>query len=303
MFGGPNLGLHESPPMTRILLFLATNAAVLVVFSIITRIFGLDQAIGQSNVSLVIYAALFGFAGSFISLFMSKSAAIRSMRVQLITEPTNETERWLQSTVHAQATKAGIGLPDVGIFDSPTPNAFATGWNKNDSLVAVSTGLLQTMSREEVDAVLGHEVAHVYNGDMVTMGLIQGVLNTFVIIFSRILGGMIDNAMRGGRGGGGYGPGFFIGNILGNVVFGALASIIAAWFSRQREFRADAGGADLAGRANMIGALEALKGGGESRLPANLQAFGISGGGRIATLMATHPPLDVRIAKLRETAG
>jgi len=289
--------------MNRVLLFLATNAAVLVVFSIITSVFGLDRAIGASNVSLVIYAALFGFAGSFISLFLSKQMAIRSMRVQLIETPTNDTERWLQSTVHAQAKEAGIGLPDVGIFDSPTPNAFATGWNKNDSLVAVSTGLLQTMSPEEVEAVLGHEVAHVYNGDMVTMGLLQGVLNTFVIIFSRILGGMISSALRGGRqGGGGYGMGFMLGNILGNVVFGALASIIAAWFSRQREYRADAGGAKLAGREHMIGALEALKGGGESRLPSNLQAFGISGGGRLATLMATHPPLDVRIARLRAEA-
>jgi len=287
--------------MSRILLFLATNAAVMVVFSIITSIFGLDRAIGQSNVTLLIYASLFGFAGSFISLFMSKSMAIRSMRVQLIDQPTNDTERWLQSTVHAQAKEAGIGLPDVGIFDSPTPNAFATGWNKNNSLVAVSTGLLQTMDKGEVDAVLGHEVAHVYNGDMVTMGLIQGVLNTFVIIFSRILGGMIDSAMRGNRGGGGgYGMGFFIGNIIGNVVFGAMASMIAAWFSRQREYRADAGGAKLAGRQQMIGALEALKGGAESQLPANLQAFGIAGGGKLAKLMSTHPPLDVRIARLRE---
>jgi len=287
--------------MSRILLFLATNAAVMVVFSIITSIFGLDRAIGQSNVTLLIYASLFGFAGSFISLFMSKSMAIRSMRVQLIDQPTNDTERWLQSTVHAQAKEAGIGLPDVGIFDSPTPNAFATGWNKNNSLVAVSTGLLQTMDKGEVEAVLGHEVAHVYNGDMVTMGLIQGVLNTFVIIFSRILGGMIDSAMRGNRGGGGgYGMGFFIGNIIGNVVFGAMASMIAAWFSRQREYRADAGGAKLAGRQQMIGALEALKGGAESQLPANLQAFGIAGGGKLAKLMSTHPPLDVRIARLRE---
>ena len=289
--------------MTRILLFLATNFAVLIVFGIITSIFGLDRSIGQSNLSLLIYAALFGFVGSFVSLFLSKSMAIRSMRVQLIDTPTNEVERWLQSTVHAQAREAGVGLPDVGIFDSPTPNAFATGWNKNDSLVAVSTGLLNTMSKEEVEAVLGHEVAHVYNGDMVTMGLIQGVLNTFVIVFSRILGGLIDSAMRGGRQGGGYGMGFFLGNMLGNVIFGALASIIAAWFSRQREFRADAGGAQLAGREHMIGALEALKRGPESNLPSNLQAFGIKGGGRIATLMATHPPLDVRIARLREEAG
>ena len=165
--------------MGRIALFLATNMAVMVVFSIITSVFGLDRAIGASNLSLVIYAGLFGFAGSFISLFMSKSMAIRSMRVQLIDQPTNETERWLQETVHAQAREAGIGMPDVGIFQQDSPNAFATGWNKNDSLVAVSTGLLHNMSKEEVEAVLGHEVAHVYNGDMVTMGLIQGVLNTF----------------------------------------------------------------------------------------------------------------------------
>ena len=287
--------------MNRILLVAATNIAVLIVFGIVSSIFGLDRYIGTSNASLVIFAAVFGFAGSFISLFLSKSMAIRSMGVKLIDQPANDVERWLQATVHAQAKEAGIGLPDVGIFDSPTPNAFATGWNKNDSLVAVSTGLLRTMERDEVEAVLGHEVAHVYNGDMVTMGLIQGVLNTFVIIFSRVLGGMIDAAMRGGReGGGGYGMGYLLGNIIGNVIFGALASLIAAWYSRQREFRADAGGARLAGRASMIGALEALKRGGDSRLPANLQAFGIKGGGRVATLMATHPPLDVRIARLRE---
>lgn len=288
--------------MTRILMFLATNAAVMVIFSIISSVLGLDQIIGASNLSLIIYATVFGFAGSFISLFMSKGMAIRSMRVQLIDQPTNETERWLQETVHKQARESGIGLPDVGIFDSPTPNAFATGWNKNNALVAVSTGLLQSMSREEVDAVLGHEVAHVYSGDMVTMGLIQGVLNTFVIILSRILGQLISSAMNRGRGGN-YGIGFFIGNIIGNVVFGALAGIIAAWFSRQREYRADAGGAALAGRENMIGALEALKRGGPSDMPATLQAFGIAGGGKLASLMATHPPLDVRIARLRAEAS
>ncbi|NND92810.1 MAG: protease HtpX [Granulosicoccus sp.] len=290
--------------MTRILLFLATNMAVMVVFSIITSIFGLDRAIGQSTTSLVIYASLFGFVGSFISLAMSKSSAIRAMNVHVIDQPTNETERWLLETVHAQAREADIGLPDVGIFQQSAPNAFATGWNKNDSLVAVSTGLLQSMSREEVEAVLGHEVAHVYNGDMVTMGLIQGVLNTFVIVFSRILGSMIDNAMRGNRGGGGgYGPGFFLGNIIGNVVFGFLASLIAAWFSRQREFRADAGGAMLAGRSHMIGALEALKRGSpaESALPEKLQAFGITGG-HLAKFLSTHPPLDERIARLRAEA-
>jgi heat shock protein HtpX len=290
--------------MTRILLFLGTNMAVMVVFSIITSIFGLDKAIGQSSTTLIIYAALFGFMGSFISLAMSKSMAIRSMRVQLIDQPTNKTEKWLQDTVHAQAKEAGIGLPDVGIFEQNSPNAFATGWNKNNSLVAVSTGLLQTMSKEEVEAVLGHEVAHVYNGDMVTMGLIQGVLNTFVIIFSRILGSMIDNALRGNRsGGGGFSMGYIIGNILGNVVFGFLASLIAAWFSRQREFRADAGGAQLAGRENMISALEALKRGSadSTPLPERLQAFGISGGA-LKKMASTHPPLDVRIARLRALA-
>jgi heat shock protein HtpX len=290
--------------MTRILLFLATNMAVMVVFGIITSVFGLDKAIGQSSTTLIIYAALFGFMGSFISLAMSKSMAIRSMGVQLIDQPSNETEKWLQNTVHAQAREAGIGLPDVGIFQQDSPNAFATGWNKNKSLVAVSTGLLQTMSKEEVEAVLGHEVAHVYNGDMVTMGLLQGVLNTFVIIFSRILGSMIDSALRGNRsGGGGFGMGYFIGNILGNVVFGFLASLIAAWFSRQREFRADAGGAKLAGRENMISALQALKRGSSTGepLPERLQAFGISGGA-LKKMASTHPPLDVRIARLRAEA-
>jgi len=287
--------------MTRLLLFAGTNIAVMVVFSIITSVFGLDRAIGSSTTSLVIYAALFGFAGSFISLFMSKGAAIRSMRVQLIEQPSNETERWLMETVHEQARKSGIGLPDVGIFSSPSPNAFATGWNKNNALVAVSTGLLESMSREEVEAVLGHEVAHVYNGDMVTMGLIQGVLNTFVIIFSRLLGAFIDQALRGNRGGGRrYGMGYFLGNMIGNFVFGILASFIAAWFSRQREYRADAGGAELAGRVNMIGALQALQRGSEAPIESSsLQAFAISGGGRLAGLTATHPPLEVRIARLQ----
>ena len=290
--------------MSRILLFLGTNMAVMVVFSIITSVFGLDRAIGSSPTSLILYASLFGFMGSFISLAMSKSMAIRSMGVQLIEQPANDTERWLLETVHAQAKEAGIGLPEVGIFQQSSPNAFATGWNKNKSLVAVSSGLLQTMSKEEVEAVLGHEVAHVHNGDMVTMGLIQGVLNTFVIVFSRILGSMIDSALRGNRsGGGGFGMGYFIGNILGNVVFGFLASLIAAWFSRQREFRADAGGAKLAGRENMISALEALKRGSASSapLPERLQAFGISGGA-LSKMASTHPPLDVRIARLRADA-
>lgn len=288
--------------MGRIFLFLATNAAVLVVFAIVSSLFGLDQAIGQSTTSLVVFAACFGFVGSFISLALSKSMAIRSMRVHVIQQPSNPTERWLVDTIRSQAERSGVGMPDVGIFESPTPNAFATGWNKNNALVAVSTGLLQSMSREEVDAVLGHEMAHVYNGDMVTMALLQGVLNTFVIILSRVLGQVIDNAMRGNRGGGGYGPGFFLGNLIGNVVFGVLASMIAAWFSRQREFRADAGGAELAGRQHMIGALRALQRGAPSQLPDRLAAFGINGGGKLAQLFSTHPPIDVRIATLEANA-
>lgn len=282
--------------MNRIFLFLATNMAVMVVFSIVTSVFGLDKLIGASNLSLIVSALVFGFAGSFISLFMSKSMAIRSMRVQLIDQPTNETERWLQETVHNQAKEAGIGLPDVGIFQQASPNAFATGWNKNASLVAVSTGLLDNMSKQEVEAVLGHEVAHVYNGDMVTMGLIQGVLNTFVIVFSRLLGRLISGN-RGGQ------MGYFAGNMLGNFLFGFLASFIAAWFSRQREFRADAGGAKLAGRENMISALAALKRGSApaEALPEKMAAFGISGSS-LSKLRSTHPPLDVRIARLRADA-
>jgi heat shock protein HtpX len=243
---------------------------------------------------LLIYSAVAGFLGSFISLAMSKGIAKRSMGVQVIEQPTNEVERWLVSTVHKQAEQANIGLPEVGIFNSATPNAFATGMNKNNALVAVSTGLLNTMSREEVEAVLGHEVAHVYNGDMVTMGLIQGVLNTFVFFFARLLGMLLSRGQRGG------GLGYYAGTIIGNFVFGCLASFIAAWFSRQREFRADRGGAELAGRDNMIGALQALKRGSEPEMPSSLAAFGISGkrASMMAALRSTHPPLDERIARL-----
>ncbi len=292
--------------MTRVLLFLATNMAVLIVFSVISSIFGLDRLIGSSWMSLALYAAVFGFVGSFISLAMSKSMAKRSMGVRIIEQPSNKTEQWLLETVHAQARQANIGLPEVGIFNSPVPNAFATGMNKNNALVAVSTGLLQSMEPGEVEAVLGHEVAHVFNGDMVTMGLIQGVLNTFVIILSRVLGSLIDRVLRGNRSGGGssrYGMGYMLGNFIGNIVFGMLASFIAAWFSRQREFRADVGGANLAGRGNMINALKALQRGSESQLPERLAAFGIAGGGKLASLRATHPPLEQRIARLQAQAG
>ncbi len=282
--------------MQRMMLFLGTNMAVMLVMTIMTQVFGIDRLFGLDGhmTQSLIFAAIFGFVGAFISLAMSKSVAKRSMGVKVIEEPANETERWLKETVHKQAADSGIGLPEVGIFNSPTPNAFATGMNKNNALVAVSTGLLSVMDKGEVEAVLGHEVAHVYNGDMVTMGLIQGVLNTFVIFFSRILGSMISQAMRGNR------MGYFIGNMVGNVLFGFFASFIAAWFSRQREYRADAGGAGLTSNQNMIGALKALQRMKEpAGLPAEMAAFGIAGG-KFSALRSTHPPLEVRIARLEE---
>lgn len=283
--------------MQRMMLFLGTNMAVMLVMTIMTQVFGIDRLFGLDGhmTRNLVFAAIFGFVGAFISLAMSKSVAKRSMGVKVIEEPANDTERWLKETVHKQAADSGIGLPEVGIFNSPTPNAFATGMNKNNALVAVSTGLLSVMDKGEVEAVLGHEVAHVYNGDMVTMGLIQGVLNTFVIFFSRILGSIISQAMRGNR------IGYFIGNIVGNMLFGLFASFIAAWFSRQREYRADAGGAGLTSNQNMIGALRALQRIKEPEgLPSEMAAFGIAGG-KFSALRSTHPPLEVRIARLEES--
>ena len=283
--------------MQRMMLFLGTNMAVMLVMTIMTQVFGIDRLFGLDGhmTRNLMFAAIFGFVGAFISLAMSKSVAKRSMGVKVIEEPANETERWLKETVHKQAADSGIGLPEVGIFNSPTPNAFATGMNKNKALVAVSTGLLSVMDKGEVEAVLGHEVAHVYNGDMVTMGLIQGVLNTFVIFFSRILGSIISQAMRGNR------IGYFIGNIVGNMLFGFFASFIAAWFSRQREYRADAGGAGLTSNQNMIGALKALQRIKEPvGLPSEMAAFGIAGG-KFSALRSTHPPLEMRIARLEES--
>ncbi|MEE9335354.1 MAG: protease HtpX [Granulosicoccaceae bacterium] len=282
--------------MQRMMLFLGTNMAVMLVMTIMNQVFGIDRLFGLDGhmTRNLVFAAIFGFVGAFISLAMSKSVAKRSMGVKVIEEPANDTERWLKETVHKQAAESGIGLPEVGIFNSPTPNAFATGMNKNNALVAVSTGLLSVMDKGEVEAVLGHEVAHVYNGDMVTMGLIQGVLNTFVIFFSRILGSIISQAMRGNR------LGYFIGSMVGNVLFGIFASFIAAWFSRQREYRADAGGAGLSSNQNMIGALKALQRIKEpAGLPSEMAAFGIAGG-KFSALRSTHPPLEVRIAKLEE---
>ena len=291
---------------TRILLFLGANLGVLAVLSMSMRLLGVDDYLAsqgglfQLN-GLLLMAAIMGFAGSFISLAMSKAMAKRAMRVQVIEQPRSEIERWLLGVVRRQAEAAGIGMPEVGVFDAPVMNAFATGMDRNNALVAVSTGLLRNMSRDEVEAVLGHEVSHVANGDMVTMGLLQGVLNTFVIFFSRLIGIMIDRVVfRIERG---VGPGFWIGSIVAEIVLGILAAIVAAWFSRYREYRADAGGARLAGRGKMIAALQRL---GQSQqasdLPGEIAAFGINGKGVLGALLGTHPPLEKRIEALRAAA-
>jgi heat shock protein HtpX len=288
--------------MKRIFLFLATNLAILVVLSIVVQLLGLDRYLAQSGGGLgglLAFAAVFGFGGAFISLAISKWMAKRSMGVHVITQPGNATEAWLVSTVQNYARTAGIGMPEVGIFDSPEPNAFATGANRNKALVAVSTGLLRRMSQQEAEAVIGHEISHVANGDMVTLTLIQGVVNTFVIFLSRIVGNLVDRAVF--RSEDGRGPAYFITVIVSEIVLGVLASMIVLWFSRQREFRADYGGAKLAGKPNMIGALEALRAA-HHPLPAQLSAFGIAGGGRaggLKRLFMSHPPLEERIAALQ----
>jgi heat shock protein HtpX len=288
--------------MKRIFLFLITNLAVMLVLGTVAQLLGLDRYMGAQGGNLgglLAFAALFGFGGAIISLLLSKWMAKRSMGVQLITEPSNATEKWLLDTVRAHALKAGIGMPEVGIFESPQPNAFATGASRNNALVAVSTGLLQSMRSNEVEAVLGHEIAHVANGDMVTLTLIQGVVNTFVIFFSRIIGNLIDKAVF--RSEKGNGPAYFITVMLTEMVLGILASCIVMWFSRQREFRADTGGAEFAGRNNMIAALERLKSGTDAPLPDTMAAFGIKGGrgNGIGRFFSSHPPLEERIAALR----
>jgi len=286
----------------RVGLFLATNLAVLVllgiVMSVLQNVFGVTLG---NNGALLLFAAVFGFGGAFISLAISKWMAKRSTGLHLITEPRNEGEAWLQATVRRQAEAAGITMPEVGIYDAPEINAFATGPSRNNSLVAVSTGLLRSMTRDEAEAVLAHEVSHVANGDMVTMALIQGVLNTFVIFLSRIVGRVIDAALSGNRDGG-TGPFYFITVLVLDVIFGVLASVVAMWFSRWREFRADAGGARLAGREKMIAALERLNQTyGQTTLPSEVRAFGISGavGHGLRRLFMTHPPLAERINALR----
>ena len=283
--------------LKRVALFLATNLAVLVLLSIVMRLLGVNP---QTSGGLLVMATLFGFGGSFISLMMSKWVAKRSTGAQVIEQPRNDGERWLLETVRRQAQAAGIGMPEVAVYDAPEINAFATGPSRNDALVAVSTGLLRNMDRDEAEAVLGHEISHVANGDMVTMMLVQGVLNTFVIVLARVVGRVIDGYLGGNdrRGGFGY---FIIVSAL-DLVFGLFASVIAMWFSRHREFRADAGGARLAGRDKMIAALEKLsRTYGETTLPKQVQAFGISGGVAhgLRSLFMTHPPLAERIEALR----
>ncbi|MFA5684575.1 MAG: protease HtpX [Lysobacteraceae bacterium] len=284
--------------MMRIVLFLATNLAVLMLLGVV--MFVLESVFGvrlEGGAGLLVMAAVFGFGGSLISLAMSKFMAKRATGAQVIAQPRNETEQWLVATVRKQAEAAGIGMPEVAVYDAPEINAFATGANRNNALVAVSTGLLRSMSRDEAEAVLAHEVSHVANGDMVTMALLQGVLNTFVIVLARIVGSLVDSWLSGGRREGGNGIGYFLTVMVLQMVFGLAASAIAMWFSRYREFRADAGGASLAGRQKMIAALERLqKGHGESTLPNEVAAFGIAGAKR---LFASHPPLETRIAALR----
>jgi heat shock protein HtpX len=290
--------------MKRIFLFLVTNIAVLVTLSIVANLLGVDRYLTANGLNLgglLMFSAVFGFGGAFISLAMSKWSAKMAVGAQVIDVPKNSSEYWLVDTVKRQAQAAGIGMPEVAVYDSPDVNAFATGMSRNNALVAVSTGLLESMTREEAEAVLGHEITHVANGDMVTMTLIQGVLNTFVMFLSRAIGYFIDRVvLKNERG---QGLGYMVTTIVLQIVFGILASLIVAWFSRQREFRADAGGANLAGRGKMISALQRLQSiHEESQLPEKVAAFGIAGRGSWSALFSTHPPLEVRIAALRTAA-
>jgi heat shock protein HtpX len=294
----------EMLSMKRIFLFVLTNIAVIFVINITLRLLGVDRIIDQSGAidfnALLVMSAVIGFSGSIISLLMSKWSAKRMVGAQVITNPIDPTERWLVETVSKQARAAGIGMPEVAVYDAPDVNAFATGWNRNAALVAVSTGLLHNMSRDEAEAVLGHEISHVANGDMVTLALIQGVVNTFVIFFAKLFGILVDRVLLKNDGRNGRGIGAFVAEMVAQVVLGVLASIIVMWFSRQREFRADAGGASLAGRNKMIAALEKLKMNHEQTvLPEKMAAFGISGGSGFSRLFMTHPPLDERIEALR----
>lgn len=295
--------------MKRIFLFILTNLAVIVVAGITLRLLGVDTLLDQQGVglnlnNLLIFAAVFGFGGSFVSLAMSKFMAKKMMGVQVVEQPRNQTEQWLVDVVRRQAQQAGIGMPEVGVYDSPEINAFATGASRNKALVAVSTGLLRNMSPDEAEAVLGHEVAHVANGDMITLALIQGVVNTFVIFLARVIGHTVDRVVFKNEQG--HGIAYFVTSIIAEIVLGILASAIVMWFSRQREFRADAGGAQLAGRQKMIAALERLQAHANepSLMPDQMAAFGIKAGvGQgLKKMFTSHPPLEERIAALRNAA-
>tara|TARA_R110000787_G_scaffold82711_5_gene178691 strand:+ start:7048 stop:7923 length:876 start_codon:yes stop_codon:yes gene_type:complete len=288
--------------MKRVFLLIATNIAVILVLSVVASVLGVDRFLTENGLNLgalLGFSAVFGFGGAFISLAMSKWMAKRSTGARVITEPSNASEMWLLNTVQRQARTAGIGMPEVAIFDAAEPNAFATGMSRNNALVAVSTGLLRNMQQDEVEAVLGHEVSHVANGDMVTLTLVQGVLNTFVMFLSRVVGYFVDRTIfRTERG---VGPGYYISVLVLQMVFGILATMIVCWFSRQREFKADAGGAHLAGKRKMIAALERLqRGQAQSTLPESVEAFGIIGAKK---LFMTHPPLEERIAALKAASA
>jgi heat shock protein HtpX len=289
--------------MLRIGLFIITNIAIMVLISIVFSLFGIQGVLAENGVdlnltALLIYSAVIGFSGALISLFMSKFMAKRSMNVHVITQPQNSDERWLVDAVKRQAKQAGIGMPEVDIFDHTSPNAFATGWNRNNSLVAVSTGLLSHMTKAEVEAVLAHEISHVANGDMVTMTLLQGVINTFVVFLSRIIGHIVDRVVfKVERG---HGPAYWIVSIVAQVILGILAQIIVMWFSRYREYRADAGAGKLVGNRNMIAALQRLKTNPDDEgLPTEMSALAINGGS-IKALFSSHPPLDDRIKALQQ---
>ncbi|MDP1665233.1 MAG: protease HtpX [Methylobacter sp.] len=289
--------------MMRILLFLATNVAIMVVISIVFSFFGLTGTLDAQGIdidlnALLVVSAIIGMTGSFISLVMSKWTAKQAMGVQVIEQPQNQTEQWLNAMVAKHAQKAGIGMPEVGIFQAPEANAFATGMNRNSALVAVSTGLLQHMNKDEIEAVLGHEITHVANGDMVTMALMQGVVNTFVYFFASIIGHVVDRVILQNERG--HGMGYFIAQMVAQIALGFLATMLVMWFSRYREFKADAGGANLAGREKMIGALRALQREYEPQdLPGQLAAFGINGSSTAQKLFMSHPPLEERIEALQ----
>jgi heat shock protein HtpX len=294
--------------LKRVVLFLATNLAIIVLLNIVLSLLGVDSLLAQNgsdlNVrNLLVYALVVGFTGSFLSLAISKWMAKRAMGVRVITQPANPAESWLVNTVQRLAQQAGIGMPEVGVFDSPEPNAFATGARRDAALVAVSSGLLNNMNQQEVEAVLGHEISHVANGDMVTLTLIQGVVNTFTVFLSRVIGHTVDRVVF--RTEEGYGPAYYVTVIVSQILLSLLATMIVMWFSRQREFRADAGGAHLAGRAKMISALERLQQAHSGALPQNMAAFGIAGGqvSGFRKLFMSHPPLEERIAALRAQAG